>query len=154
MKKKVNRLKDISISEISLVDLAAVGVNGKNFLLYKRLSDENLPLDVNEWTPEQMEAINQEFEALSDSEKEGILKELEWIVTLLEVQEIEKTMDRIKKEDSFLYAEICHHGERFDVSDDFQEIVRKQKASAPETRERFYDEVNGRWVWKNIKRRA
>jgi hypothetical protein len=120
MRKKVNRLKDISISEISLVDLAAVGVNGKNFVLYKRLTDETLPDDIHEpLTPEQEEELNKAFETLDDREKLAILKELEWMVVKLEIHNLEKALNKIKTDDPELYEEIGNYPDRFMVDDDY-----------------------------------
>jgi hypothetical protein len=125
MRKKVNRLKDISISEISLVDAAAVGLNGKNFIIYKRLTDPDLPELDEPLTEEQEEELNKAFDELNDKEKIAILKELEWMGIKLEIHNLEKALDQIKANDPALYEEIGNYPDRFMVDDDYK-FHRKQ----------------------------
>jgi len=163
-KRKVNRLYDLEISEISLVDSGAVSLPGlgpgKNIFLYKRLVNNSVPDSLDNLTPEQEKELNEKFNALDDDQKLEILKQLAEIATSLDepeeedpllaemkakVSKIQDAILKLKEQDPDAYVRFCKdEGEGWQIDDKYETITQKPKP--PELRKAYYDEDLGRWV--------
>ncbi len=157
-RRKINKLYDLSIDEISAVDL---GANNQKYFLFKRMTDKSLPPTMSELTEEQAENLNKEFNLLSEEEKAEIMKELESISASLDedpdteweqmrkaVGVISETLESLKKDDPLTWAEVTTRPENYTISDDFRKFSRKPDAPPPKPT-KYWSEELGRWITKS-----
>lgn len=141
---KKNKLSDISISEVSLVDSPA---NERSFILYKRLAEDGIDLD--DLSDDEFLAIVKALEALDESFDEiaadALLKEAQRLSKLYDALLFEQNYKALSKAEKY---EIKYYPARFSWENG--KIVRLQKTepyrTLNATKTHYWDSENARWI--------
>jgi hypothetical protein len=147
--KKIHRLSDLKIFEVSLVDKPA---NGRKFILFKRLSDPSVSdLDDHEVA----ERVQSEWEAADEAAQQRILRQVERLEALLDLQTLQKHLSIL---DPFIRKQIlADEGWGWDYDAETGAFKKNAKGKltpldGSETKTHVFNFETGKWKPKKQRR--